>query len=699
MIGSAAVMGKNQAMSKGGDTRPTFLAVLTAVGCTASEVLAAGRAVSIIARRAWAGIRRLFVAPANPCHFAFLCAAITLGILGSAYAETWKTAAVRQTDSVPILVDADYMVVKNDLVEIRAKYKQEKNLFTLLLPAPDVEERYVFNCDAKKAGITFRKVTTNGKSTVEFDAVPSAIVLTDIPQGSILQMVASWACSEAKNMASAQAAPPSGTAPTAGTGTKPQPRIETNWAWVGASVSNQETYWIDIDSFTAEKGVASFWVRENLDSPRSVGGITYASSMARYSTTCTNQQLSSVGATYYDSQGRVVGATPDARAVPSVADAAPGTVGRGIYDAACAYARGGDVARSQIFPQGIFDSSVEAREIPAASTSEVKFYIDVKSAYRDEKKGMAAAKLAAVRLVPASNPRSDDTKYYFELRLFACSQPHQSAYITTESFDPFLRMVASEYKAAADVKLDPVAPGSTLEAILTAACTVSLAAAGTTAAPEASKGKGESIGVGTAWYADTGYVVTAFHVVEGKKRILLYGVDRKPVVATMVTADPANDIAVLEASFPAKPTVGLPIAKIPAALGGRVFTIGFPHPDLLGISPKFTAGEVSAITGIGDDPRVLQISVPVQAGNSGGPLVNTAGEVVGIISGKLSADKVLKATGDLTQNVNYAVKARYLQGMLDDLGNRGPKASRPKPGPIEDIVTQVKGAIFLVVVE
>jgi S1-C subfamily serine protease len=105
-----------------------------------------------------------------------------------------------------------------------------------------------------------------------------------------------------------------------------------------------------------------------------------------------------------------------------------------------------------------------------------------------------------------------------------------------------------------------------------------------------------------------------------------------------------------------------------------------------------------AITGIGDDPRVFQLSVPVQAENDEGPLIDATGEVVGIVTGKLSADRILKATGELSQNVNYAIKARYLQGLLDDLGNRS-KIVKPRAGSVAEIVEQIKGAVFLVVVE
>lgn len=73
---------------------------------------------------------------------------------------------------------------------------------------------------------------------------------------------------------------------------------------------------------------------------------------------------------------------------------------------------------------------------------------------------------------------------------------------------------------------------------------------------------------------------------------------------------------------------------------------------------------ISATSGIQDDRRTYQISVPVQAGNSGGPLIDSEGRVVGIVASKLNAAKVFEWTGDLPQNVNYAVKSSHLHSLI-----------------------------------
>src|SRR5208282_2594685 len=104
-------------------------------------------------------------------------------------------------------------------------------------------------------------------------------------------------------------------------------------------------------------------------------------------------------------------------------------------------------------------------------------------------------------------------------------------------------------------------------------------------------------------------------------------------------------------SFPA-----LSISRAESAdLGQEVFTIGFPNIVMQGIAPKYTDGKISSLAGMMDDPTEYQISVPVQPGNSGGPLCDANGQVVGIVVARLNDLTVLQASGAVPQNVNYAV--------------------------------------------
>jgi S1-C subfamily serine protease len=92
-------------------------------------------------------------------------------------------------------------------------------------------------------------------------------------------------------------------------------------------------------------------------------------------------------------------------------------------------------------------------------------------------------------------------------------------------------------------------------------------------------------------------------------------------------------------------------------LGEKVFTLGFPKVSIQGEEPKFTEGSISGLYGFQDDSGQFQISVPIQPGNSGGALVNAAGQVVGIIVSKLPSG----------QNVNFAVKSNRARLLFDDV--------------------------------
>lgn len=176
--------------------------------------------------------------------------------------------------------------------------------------------------------------------------------------------------------------------------------------------------------------------------------------------------------------------------------------------------------------------------------------------------------------------------------------------------------------------------------------------------------------------SEDGYLVTNAHVVEEATRVKVRtktGVQN----ATIVELDKENDLALLKIAGKYKP---LPIAsEEAAALGDSVFTIGFPNIELQGLEPKYTDGKISSLAGMRDDPIAYQISVPVQSGNSGGPLVDARGFVVGVVVAKLNDAAMLRATGSVAQNVNYAVKAKYLRRLI---AKHAEVATLPsKPGP------------------
>lgn len=93
--------------------------------------------------------------------------------------------------------------------------------------------------------------------------------------------------------------------------------------------------------------------------------------------------------------------------------------------------------------------------------------------------------------------------------------------------------------------------------------------------------------------------------------------------------------------------------------------VGFPLHGLLASEANVTTGTVSALAGIRNDTRFLQITAPVQPGNSGGPLFDQSSQIVGVVVSKLNALTIAKATGDIPQNINFAINGAVVKSFLD----------------------------------
>ena len=203
---------------------------------------------------------------------------------------------------------------------------------------------------------------------------------------------------------------------------------------------------------------------------------------------------------------------------------------------------------------------------------------------------------------------------------------------------------------------------------------------------------------GTGFFiTDDGYLISNYHVVKDAAKVRLV-TGAGLIDAKVVKVDAANDMALLKATGK---FALLPIATSRTVkLGGTVATVGFPSTGLQGFSPKLAKGEIGSLAGAYDDPRYFQISVPVQPGNSGGALVDVRGNVVGIVSAKLSAKASLDATGQLPENVNYAVKSSLLLSFLESVPDVSAKLKEPNTmnEAFEDVVKSAQDAAVLVLV-
>lgn len=161
------------------------------------------------------------------------------------------------------------------------------------------------------------------------------------------------------------------------------------------------------------------------------------------------------------------------------------------------------------------------------------------------------------------------------------------------------------------------------------------------------------------------FVLTNEHVIQGCVEITAR-IDDRDVRAIVRARDKRNDLALLR----------LPAGKYPVAVfrgndglypGDSVVAIGYPLSDILASQGTVSVGAVSALAGIGNNASLLQISTPIQPGNSGGPLLDMSGHVVGVIVSGLGK-KFFEADGTLPQNVNFAIKSTVATAFMQASG-------------------------------
>ncbi len=189
--------------------------------------------------------------------------------------------------------------------------------------------------------------------------------------------------------------------------------------------------------------------------------------------------------------------------------------------------------------------------------------------------------------------------------------------------------------------------------------------------------------------SQNGTLLTAYHVVKDATSIHIHLADGTVTEAKLQSYNPGKDLAVLR--IDPRPRYFLPLAQVGSiGVGERVFTMGYPAPELLGQESKFTEGTISALSGPGNEDFLLQISVPIQPGNSGGPIVNERGEAVGVVTSTAAVKAFLSVTGSLPQNVNWAVKADNARPMFNAPTVKSLAASR------EDAIEWTRHSICLV---
>ena len=192
---------------------------------------------------------------------------------------------------------------------------------------------------------------------------------------------------------------------------------------------------------------------------------------------------------------------------------------------------------------------------------------------------------------------------------------------------------------------------------------------------------------GSGFRVAPGDIVTNHHVIDGCSRLRVNG-----VAAQLRGSDARNDLALVNVNLGG---TSASLRTQRAAVGEPVAVAGYPLSGLLS-GFNMTTGILSSLSGAGGDTRLLQITAPVQLGNSGGPALDSAGNLLGVVVSKLDAIKTAKITGDIPQNVNFAINSNVLRSFLDANSVPYEMASSDKTMPTTAIAGKAKGFTVLV---
>lgn len=174
------------------------------------------------------------------------------------------------------------------------------------------------------------------------------------------------------------------------------------------------------------------------------------------------------------------------------------------------------------------------------------------------------------------------------------------------------------------------------------------------------------IGTGSGFALNSqGFIATNSHVVESAKNIAVKGISgdfSKSYVAKVILDDKTNDLAIIKITdkdFKSLGNIPYKVSNEIMDVGSTVYALGYPMTYLLGEEIKYTNGSISSKTGFMGDITTYQMTTPIQGGNSGGPVFNSKGDVIGISNAKITKDNV--------DNVTYCIKTNYLLSLVDNL--------------------------------
>ena len=199
---------------------------------------------------------------------------------------------------------------------------------------------------------------------------------------------------------------------------------------------------------------------------------------------------------------------------------------------------------------------------------------------------------------------------------------------------------------------------------------------------------------GTGFAIADGYIATNYHVTNGARTIKIRGVNgdmEESYRGYLVASDRNHDLAIIkivDKRFDGFDDIPYCLGKSVPEVGNEIFVLGYPMTETMGKEIKLTDGIISAASGYKGDKSMYQISAAVQPGNSGGPLFNNDGNVIGIVCAKHSD----------AENANYAIKVSYLLSLINstDLGSKLPKSNNVDSKSISKMVKQVQPFVYMI---
>lgn len=199
---------------------------------------------------------------------------------------------------------------------------------------------------------------------------------------------------------------------------------------------------------------------------------------------------------------------------------------------------------------------------------------------------------------------------------------------------------------------------------------------------------------GTGFALNDGYIVTNYHVIENAKSISIQGIKGdfvKKYKATIIATDKYNDLALLriaDSGFNGFGSIPYNIKTSVSDVGEEVFVLGYPLTSTMGDEIKLTTGVISSKTGFQGDVSLYQISAPIQPGNSGGPLFDNRGNLIGIVNAKHKG----------AENVGYAIKTSYLNNLIESSISTSilPSNNQIAGLPLTGKVKSLKNYVFMI---